>query len=398
MKNLRNKPQKYIFGSISFILLGAIFLTGCSGIGLNDEVSKLVPTYAEQTLQALSIQQTLTSYETLVSQLTQVAQVTPTPEDTATTPEDTATAEPTTAAPTATPTESVPCNWAAYVRDVTIPDNTKMDPGTPFTKTWRIKNIGSCTWTTDYDFVFVSGNSMNASTRIGLPVTVAPGQTLDISVLMQAPNVDGFYAGYWMLVDASGNQFGIGPNADGNIWVKINVSTLPKVVFDFTDKACSARWDSSASRPSFLPCPGKETDDAMGYVLPKDNPYREDGGKENEHGLVTSPDNTSITSAIVGFYPSFTVQNGDEFRAVIGCEYGSTHCDVEFSLIVQLKPEFNETLGSWREVNEGQYRSIVVDLSSLAGKEVNFILRVLNKHTTADNEALWIYPRIVRTR
>lgn len=388
------KNFKFFPGLVSLIILGAIFLTGCTGTsGEKDDVSKFVPTYAAQTLQALSVQQTLTSYETLVAQFTQVAQVTPTPENTAT-----VTQTPTAVLPTSTPTPSIPCNWSAYIKDVTIPDNTVLKPGMPFTKTWRIKNIGACTWTTDYDFVLVSGNALSAATRIGLPGTVAPGQTIDISVLMEAPDVEGVYAGYWKLADAAGNQFGIGPNADGNIWVKINVVSLPKVVFDFTEKACSARWNSSASRPSFLPCPGKETDDAMGYVLPKDTPYREDGGKENEHGLVTSPDNTSNTSGIVGFYPPFTVQDGDEFRAVIGCEYGSTHCDVEFSLIVQLEPEFNQTLGSWREVYEGKYRSIVVDLSSLAGKEVNFILRVLNKNTTADNEALWIYPRIVRTK
>ena len=109
-----------------------------------------------------------------------------------------------------------------------------------------------------------------------------------------------------------------------------------------------------------------------------------------------SPDNTSNTSSIVGFFPSFTVEKGDEFRAVISCEYGSTRCDVKFSLIAQLGSDLNETLGTWHEVNEGQYRSIVVDLSSLAGKEVNFILKVSNNNTTADNEALWLYPRIIR--
>ena len=386
MKNIKEKPRYHIIGLFTLILMGVIFLTGCGGIVPGDDVSKLVPTYAAQTLQALSVEQTITSYETVIAQLTKTAQVTPTPEATATA-----------VAPTVTPTVlSIPCNWVAYVKDVTIPDNTKIGPGTLFTKTWRIKNIGSCTWTTDYDFVLVSGSSMNAATRIGLPGTVYPGQTIDISVMMEAPKEDGIYTGYWMLADANGNQFGIGPSADGSIWVKINVSSQPKVVYDFTEKMCSARWDSSASIPSSLPCPGQETDDAMGYVVRKVTPFREDGGKENEHGLVMSPDNTSNTSSIVGFFPSFTVETGDEFRAVISCEYGSTRCDVKFSLIAQLGSDLNETLGTWHEVNEGQYRSIVVDLSSLAGKEVNFILKVSNNNTTADNEALWLYPRIIR--
>src|SRR5512143_3278895 len=40
------------------------------------------------------------------------------------------------------------CDWAQFVADVTVPDGTSYAPGTTFTKTWRLKNIGSCTWTT----------------------------------------------------------------------------------------------------------------------------------------------------------------------------------------------------------------------------------------------------------
>jgi hypothetical protein len=47
--------------------------------------------------------------------------------------------------PTLTP---VPCDRAAFVADVTVPDGTNFAPGTTFVKTWRLKNNGSCTWTT----------------------------------------------------------------------------------------------------------------------------------------------------------------------------------------------------------------------------------------------------------
>ncbi|HSR20131.1 MAG TPA: NBR1-Ig-like domain-containing protein, partial [Anaerolineales bacterium] len=40
------------------------------------------------------------------------------------------------------------CNNAAFVSDVTIPDGTILKPGEKFTKTWRIYNSGSCSWTT----------------------------------------------------------------------------------------------------------------------------------------------------------------------------------------------------------------------------------------------------------
>ena len=42
---------------------------------------------------------------------------------------------------------------AQFVTDVTVPDGTKYDPGATFTKTWRLRNVGTCTWTTAYTMV-----------------------------------------------------------------------------------------------------------------------------------------------------------------------------------------------------------------------------------------------------
>jgi 5,10-methylene-tetrahydrofolate dehydrogenase/methenyl tetrahydrofolate cyclohydrolase len=53
-------------------------------------------------------------------------------------------------------------------------------------------------------------------------------------------------------------------------------------------------------------------------------------------------------------------------------------------------------VGTWYEVYDGKYHAVVVDLSEFAGKEVQFMLRVMNNTTTADNEGLWLYPRIIR--
>lgn len=390
MNNHRNSNHKLFIGLVVLLLVSGIGLVGCTGTETEDDVSKLVPTYAAQTLQAISLDQTLTAYQTAIAQVTQAPEETSAPE-TGGEPE-----ESTEVVPTATPTvQTSPCNWAEYILDISIPDYTTLEPETPFTKTWRIKNIGSCTWTTDYDLVFVNGKSMDAATRIGLPASVSPGQTIDLSVLMNAPGVDGSYAGYWMLADESGNKFGIGPNADGYFWVKITVDSPPKVVYDLAEEYCSARWYSTATKPGSLPCPGDDSDDATGFVIYDSTPRREGGGEENEHGLILSPDNTS-DGRISGFFPAFKVQKGDVFKAVIGCAYGSTNCDLRIDLIVQLEPDVNLSLDSWFEVNDGKIRSVSVDLSELAGEEVNIIIRVRNNGTAEDNEALIIYPRIIR--
>jgi hypothetical protein len=109
------------------------------------------------------------------------------------------------------------------VTDVTIPDGTILAPGQAFTKTWEIRNIGSCTWTTSYALVFVFGNQMGASSVINLPAAVAPGATADFSVNMVAPSVAGHYRSYWRFRDASGVQFGVGSGMV-TFFADINVS------------------------------------------------------------------------------------------------------------------------------------------------------------------------------
>ena len=40
------------------------------------------------------------------------------------------------------------CDQAQFVSDLTVPDGSSFAPGATFTKTWRLKTIGTCTWTT----------------------------------------------------------------------------------------------------------------------------------------------------------------------------------------------------------------------------------------------------------
>jgi len=103
------------------------------------------------------------------------------------------------------PTDS--CDVAQFVDDVSIPDGTILDPDESFTKTWRLKNIGSCTWTTSYAVVFSSGDSMNGPATQSLAGSVNPGQTVDISVDLKAPATSGTYKGYWKLRNTAGVHF-----------------------------------------------------------------------------------------------------------------------------------------------------------------------------------------------
>ncbi len=121
------------------------------------------------------------------------------------------------------PTSATPCNQASFIADITIPDGSQMAPGEAFTKTWRLKNTGTCSWTTQYALVFDSGTQMGGPVVQQLTQVVNPGETVDLSVNLVAPAADGTYRGYWRLRDANGNTFGL---TNGNaFWVDIKVAS-----------------------------------------------------------------------------------------------------------------------------------------------------------------------------
>lgn len=97
---------------------------------------------------------------------------------------------------------------AAYVADVTIPDNTPLTPGTPFVKTWRVRNTGTCTWSANYTLVFVAGEPMGGQAPLPLPQAVQPGEEVDLSISLVAPTAPGVYRGEWKLQNGSGVTFG----------------------------------------------------------------------------------------------------------------------------------------------------------------------------------------------
>jgi hypothetical protein len=106
---------------------------------------------------------------------------------------------------------------AQFIADVSVPDGTTFEPGKSFVKTWRVRNTGNTTWTADYQLAFVKGDRLGATTNVSVPQSVAPGETVDISVNMTAPPSAGSYAGSWSLRNSLGASFGQA------LWVKITV-------------------------------------------------------------------------------------------------------------------------------------------------------------------------------
>jgi len=116
-----------------------------------------------------------------------------------------------TAAPTNTPNAQGCVDGAEFVTDVTIPDNTVLTPGTAATKTWRLKNSGTCTWVGSYNLVFVNGAQMGGQAAVAISGNVAPGSQYDISVNLTAPTAPGTYVGRWQMRNSVGKTFGTVP-------------------------------------------------------------------------------------------------------------------------------------------------------------------------------------------
>ena len=342
--------------------------------------------------------------------------------------------------PGATATPTIPptaCDKAEFIADINVPPGTVMVPGAHFTKTWRLKNVGSCVWTTSYRIAFFSGDQMSALSSIQLPLNVEPGQTVDISLNMIAPSVTGTYRSYWIFQNASGSLFGIGLLANEPWFVDLVVSDTPVtpgptftpsppsnsptptetpagptasqsptpttttggstatqtfgVAYDFVAGICSATWFSGAGQ---LPCPGIEGN-PNGFVFKVDNPRLETGATDNRPSLLTFPQNVQ-DGYIQGFYPPIHIQNGDRFRSTISCEFGAIDCRVAFRLDYQVGTDPIRTFWTFLERYEGQSYAADIDLSPLAGKDVKFILTVLANGPFSGDRALWVAPILYR--
>ncbi|MFZ3070501.1 MAG: NBR1-Ig-like domain-containing protein [Anaerolineaceae bacterium] len=217
---------------VCFLMVMTFVLSACGTQAIPTTVEDVVATKVVETMQA---QATLDMAETLIARMTQQAIPTSTPTIAPTlTPAISATLFPTATQipptvvyvppqPAATSTPVKLCLQATFVKDVSVPWGTKMHPGEDFTKTWQFQNTGSCTWTTEFDIFYVSGEQMSPVAVVDFPSTVKPGGTVDISIAMVAPTTAGTYTGSWIFADQGANRFGTGADGKGAFSVRIVV-------------------------------------------------------------------------------------------------------------------------------------------------------------------------------
>lgn len=283
----------------------------------------------------------------------------------------------------------VPCNKVKYIDDLSIPDDTVLSTNASFTKLWRIRNDGTCTWTTAYSVYFDSGAQMGAPASVPLTRNVYPGETYDISIPMTAPSSSGTYTGNWKMKDQNGSNFITNP-----LYVRIIVQNAgTTIVYNFADNYCAANWVSGAGA---LPCPGPDNDN-RGFVIRRDSPKWSNGGQEDEHALETHPQWVD-GGVITGLYPGINIQSGDKFVTDVGCLYksGGSACDFKYQITYKSDGGALQLLIQGTSAYGAAPTRLNIDLSSLAGHNVQFALVVMANGVSTQDWAVWLMPSIRR--
>ena len=212
---------------IAPLLVLTILLSACG-----PSEADLTPTLSVEAVETMIV-------STLSVQMTQTALAAPTK-----TPTPTSTLSlPTFASPTlavlttplGTSIGSIPvtsCYAMSFLSDVTIPDNTAMTAGQSFTKTWKVKNSGTCAWDSGFKFAFTTGDAMNGTTYT-LTQAVPANTETSFSINMTAPNKSGAIKSSWRMSTAGGQFFGdeiyvlimVGGTASGGTATNTNAPT-----------------------------------------------------------------------------------------------------------------------------------------------------------------------------
>jgi hypothetical protein len=393
--------------ALLFIAGTLLLLTACNFPGTSAQPTigpDLIYTAAAQTLTAQQTQAAEGTPIVLPSPTTGEAAATPTspvvilPSNTPLPPTNTPLPTNTPVPPTATPIP-IPCDRGQFVKDLSVPDNTEIAAGTTFVKTWRIKNNGSCTWTSGYALVFYNGDAMSGPASAPITNgTVPPDSTIDISVTLIAPTTTGTYKGNWRLRNSGGALFGIGENADQSFYVQIkSVAPTPTpsptssytLSYDFIAKGPNAAWRNATTN---LPW-GDPDDDSPGLAVNVANVKMEDG---STYGSLLATYPQKITDGmILGLYPAYTIQTNDHLRTKIGLRYDCGSGSVKFQ-IRYIEGQSEVTVGEWLENCDGSLTSLDINLANFVGHSLQFELVVLANGSPSSDQALWVAPRIER--
>jgi len=184
---------------------------------------------------------------------------------------------------------------ARFVSDVAIFDGTQMAPGTKFTKIWRLKNTGEVPWPPGTQIIFVGGDQMGAALTVPLARSspVQPGEEVDVSVDLIAPQEHGRYVGYWRLTGPMGRK-----KWGQKVWTHIHVVDPQAPPEAPTDKEIEEMAQAASDREN--DDGGEEDDEALPAAPGAAGGVTTDGDAASDDGemvLVSAPSDEAVAEA-----------------------------------------------------------------------------------------------------
>lgn len=283
------------------------------------------------------------------------------------------------------------CDQAELISE-TIPAGTEFEAGVTFDKTWIIKNISPCEWSDQFSLVYYDGVGMDGITHISfaenLPAgtVIPPGGTATLTLNLRAPYAPGNQVGIWKLRDPSGMLFVPFNAAPEGLTVSINIIGS---IYNFLDNLCEAIWTIDGQP---FEC-DTVSPDRNGSILADPFPMAEENVLRNEPAIALEfPANEH--SVISGQFPAIEVHPGDHLHFMTTCGQDLPACDLTFE-VGYLVDSTQGILGSWHELSDGKMQVVDIDLSSLSGQMVRFVLTTRTNTASLDNQGYWFLPVIL---
>jgi hypothetical protein len=163
----------------------------------------------------------------------------------------------------------------------------------------------------------------------------------------------------------------------------------PQMIYNFVEHYCDATWITNTG---LIAC-GELEGSPIGWVMVAENPILEGGVATDQPALLMSPEFVDL-GWLEGIFPLYTVQAGDRFQTTVGCFDNHPDCEIGFLLNYRIGLEPIQNLGIWEETYDGQVMHVDMDLTSLAGETVYFILKVYAETASHQNVGAWVLPSI----
>lgn len=108
---------------------------------------------------------------------------------------------------------------AGFVADVTIPDGSKVTRGKWVTKTWRLKNVGTCAWNENYKIIWSDEENTNPQRMFDIGIALEPGEEGEVSITFRALG-SGKTKVAFLMANTEGQTFGLGERGRGQLWME----------------------------------------------------------------------------------------------------------------------------------------------------------------------------------